>query len=453
MSRPSLSKIQTSDDLFAYLSWSRISFIAAILLGYWCLTPLAILAYRHFLPAGDAFSEMLKTLSIITFWRVFLVQVGILGLIVFTTAFIKYCRQSNEQHRISRGFVSHALLLALFVLLLWSLVSALLSDNLHLSMQGSVYRREGWLTYLFYAGIFCLGYLLREPKHQQVVLDILIGSGLVLVLLDLISSDSIYAFWGLEPRKLVFFNINHAGYFLCLIILLCAGRFVQTERLALKLIRYIAFIALSAALILNTSLGPYLAVCFGLLLFLALLVSGYKDRWKSISLLLVGFIVLSVVINLFLPRLGLDLRMLSGDLMNIFQNNELAATAGSKRWLLWTCALAFIIEKPIFGFGPDNLGDRYGLSGIDIDRPHNEPLQIASSLGLPALILYLGALGYLAFRVIRHIRTQNLLTLVLFISAAGYFVSSLFGNSMFYTTPFFMLVLGMLSGQVLRQSR
>ena len=55
---------------------------------------------------------------------------------------------------------------------------------------------------------------------------------------------------------------------------------------------------------------------------------------------------------------------------------------GSGRGILLKNAILFANQKPIFGYGPDNLGQAYFDKGItNNDRPHNELIQFAASLG------------------------------------------------------------------------
>ena len=132
----------------------------------------------------------------------------------------------------------------------------------------------------------------------------------------------------------------------------------------------------------------------------------------------------------------------------IKNKSDKAASAGSGRWILWVKAAEFTAEKPLFGYGPDNLGERYAEEGIKIDRPHNEFLQISASLGIPALIFYLSGLASLYINFIRNRKQSTPFIIGLICTVTAYLVSSMFGNTMYYTTPFFMAILGITAGQI-----
>ena len=91
------------------------------------------------------------------------------------------------------------------------------------------------------------------------------------------------------------------------------------------------------------------------------------------------------------------------------------------------------------GFGPDCLTWQ---DLIYSDKPHNELIEIAASLGYPALIFYLfGIVGH-AVWFFKNIKRVSILDVTVFSAACCYFVSALFGNVMFYTAPYYYLMLG-----------
>jgi O-antigen ligase len=121
-------------------------------------------------------------------------------------------------------------------------------------------------------------------------------------------------------------------------------------------------------------------------------------------------------------------------------------SAGTGRWILWMNGLKFISEKPVLGYGPDNLGKQYAKVKISTDRPHNELIQFAASLGIPAAIFYIIAIGsyFLVFLKLR--KRASTLEIAILCAVIAYLASSMFGNTMYYTSPFFFMILGLSSG-------
>ena len=112
----------------------------------------------------------------------------------------------------------------------------------------------------------------------------------------------------------------------------------------------------------------------------------------------------------------------------------------SYRYTMWKKAVGYSLEKPLFGWGPDNLGELYYADGLSFtDRPHNEFIQIGASLGIPCLIMYcLGLINWL----IDMFKKKDIICIV----CIGYLICSVFSNSMFYTTPYFYMFLGLTYG-------
>lgn len=110
--------------------------------------------------------------------------------------------------------------------------------------------------------------------------------------------------------------------------------------------------------------------------------------------------------------------------------------------------IKFVVEKPMFGYGPENLGARYLAEGIAHDRPHNEFIQIAASLGIPALLFYILALLKNFSTLFINRKSLTITTITLNAIIVAYLVSSFFGNTMFYTSPFYFMLLGITMGNI-----
>jgi len=114
-------------------------------------------------------------------------------------------------------------------------------------------------------------------------------------------------------------------------------------------------------------------------------------------------------------------------------------SAGHNRWLLWQITMEHIASRPFLGYGCEGLSETLmDLTGRA--NPHNEILTYAAYFGIPAALLY--AAGVL-ITVINGIRSGEHASMTAAFAAAAYFISSMFGVSMFYTTPFLFVLLGL----------
>ena len=107
-----------------------------------------------------------------------------------------------------------------------------------------------------------------------------------------------------------------------------------------------------------------------------------------------------------------------------------------------------ITEKPIFGSGPDNLKAEYVEKEVKLDRAHNEPLEKAVSVGIPAAIVYYAGVVLAIVMFIK--KRQNFMEptyMIAFMALIGYLVSSLFGVFLFYTAGYFVMMLAFVTSK------
>lgn len=123
---------------------------------------------------------------------------------------------------------------------------------------------------------------------------------------------------------------------------------------------------------------------------------------------------------------------------------QIGKKAGSGRAVLWKYGIQFFLEKPIIGYGPENLEQEYARFDINQDRPHNLLIQLATTSGIIGMLSYCTAIGIIIIKGIRCFsRKDSVQRLVLF-AVVAYLISAMFGNSMYYTSPYFFIFLGWL---------
>lgn len=270
-----------------------------------------------------------------------------------------------------------------------------------------------------------------------------------LALLMLLDIEYINRLLTFHPNSAIFYNINHFAYYLCMAIMSAVAIYMmETDSEPQRKQYMLCFIVLVAALVKNKSFGPYFAVVAGLIFTLIVIRLYNRKHIKDIVKITIIFVITSFIMNLFYGVIGTEIIKLFSGINDIIQETETAAKAGSGRWGLWKHGLRFITENPIFGYGPENLGSRYLAEGISHDRPHNEFIQIAASLGVPALIFYLLALLKNFSTLFFNRKSLTITIICLNAIIVAYLVSSFFGNTMFYTSPFYFMLLGITMGNV-----
>jgi len=409
------------------------------LLTAWAAMPLFILigqALRFDQIIGNLFLVHITTLGMMTF-----LFVSMYGFKVYQIYGIKYFK---------KPLIKRPWNLALFSMLIWSLFASIFADDKVLAFYGTSYRNDGFFTYCIYAAIYCCAQINSNEKTRKIVLKYFIYASLPLCLVTILQyfncSTEIFGIYYQErllsnmKYSSIFYNTNHYGYYLTMIIAVSAGFYWQSKK-TLELLFYLFIFSLNTwCLIINNTFGCYLAVFFICSigpLFLQRKNTQFPKTKCLIPLILFMLLTISssqIVTNNF--------QILSTDVKNIVTENSSAKNAGSKRWELWTNGLDMLKKKPVFGYGPENLEKEYLARGINQDRPHNEYLQHSIFLGMPALILYIAAIFMLLKNWLANLRNPINSIFVGGLAVIAYLFSAFFGNTMFYTTIYFFLLLG-----------
>lgn len=432
-------------ELIDYISIQSIEKVAAILLVIWTLSPIIIMFSYNSMQGIEPY--LFLTLKHI-YWCQILQTIGFLGCILNIIVFSKsILNAKRESVSIKQYLKDNIFLLFLVLMLFWSIFSCLASDNLEIAFNGTLYRKEGLVTYFTYFGIFGCGYILRNKRFIRYILEVFTLSSAVLSLLMLINSETLNKLFGFTVHSTVFLQFNHFGYYLCMSTMCVLLLFQIDKKSKLRRVfRITSFSIIAAALMENGSLGPYLAVVAGLLCSVILTIWINKLLLKR-TLLLVGvFIIVTIAMNIYNGHLYKDIWTLGGDVSKVMRESSDVDSAGTGRWILWRNGVRFISEKPLFGYGPDNLGEQYAKANVGTDRAHNEIIQFAASLGIPAAIFYIIAMVNYFIGFLRIRKKVSTIEIGMFCTVVAYLVSSMFGNTMYYTSPFFFMLLGISSG-------
>ncbi|KNZ43123.1 O-antigen ligase family protein [Acetobacterium bakii] len=448
-------------EVLAQVPESIFEGILFYLLAFFCVSPLVML--------------LLLNLEI-TFFNPYLLvlQIGYVATIfTMLLAYKRSCEKSQKESK-RECLINNLHFIFLGTLLFWAILSTLFSSDMQLSFFGDYYRKEGLLTMGAYAGIFTgmLSIHSEQLKHRIIRVfvfsAVVLGAVVTLQYLGFPIKSVVYQFGVNDDKPFIlwagiFHNINHYGYYLSIAVMAAGGLFIFETRKIGIFISGFWFVLLAGVLVANNTFGSYLGVLAAL--FILTVVYIYrKEKVKRIFLLLVLFLGVSLLVNSAMGSVAKNFAVLAVDVKNIVQvagetngdqqqaealtltedekkSNDLANRAGSGRWRLWVGAVQIIKENPLFGTGPDNLATAYEEMGIAWDRPHNEFLQIGASMGIPALIFYSLALGFGFWKALRHLKELSPATIIACGACTGYLISALFGNTMYYTYPYFLIFL------------
>ena len=385
-----------------------------------------------------------------TFYYGFMVYfIGFFGIITY---FIYFIRLKSRKKINIKNFIPEILIIILLVI---SIISTILSENFSLSLFGEFYRKEGLIVYVMYIGILLLASIIKDSKYINYLFKCMIIVCLIVGIIPLFKSDFTYIGF---PNA--FHQFNHYGYYLMVNVMLSAFMFLSSDKWTKKIIYILIYIFLIYLLIRNDTFGSYLAVSI-ILIFLFIYSLIKKYRRANIILIVLVFVITSFAVSHFDIKIGerVNFESTQGlvgknfltftkDIKNIISkdNSKGLNKAGTGRGLLWKEAFNYTLDHPFFGGGMECLQSYYFIHNINYnDRPHNIILQTSSFIGIPGAIIYLFLIMYIAIANLK-IMKNNTIHIMVFSTAMCYFISSLFGNSMYYTSPYYMILLGILIG-------
>lgn len=341
--------------------------------------------------------------------------------------------------------------LAIFgVFIVLAALGVLVGGATDATWTGDWYRRESIFSYASYVGFFYLASQVLVAAHRRLVLAVTLCSVVatcVVALAIVVFPDLRREVWPDVPDQVVayFHQFNHYGYLLAVGAAIAAAGFHLARGRWLRVALLAALGLIGFTLNLNGTLGAFVALIAGYAVFVVW--TGVTTRtWPRAAL---GPITVVGAVTIAAGILGrglfADLLSLGGDVSSIAAGSEGAASAGTGRWGLWVTTTEQIRLQPWLGHGIEGIAE---LLPVGFGRPHNEYLQYAVFFGVPALLVYLAAIGIVFVRFQRRVGQLDPATVCAAVAAVTYLVSAVFGNTMYYTAPLLFMMLGLVWGGV-----
>lgn len=342
-------------------------------------------------------------------------------------------------------------------------LASLFADDPHLAFYSNLHRNEGAITFYYYIFTFLMAGIIKNSKKKRILLNVFAVSATLLCSITILQRyDVIASFFNKQQCVLfastgkyesIFCYFNHYGYYLCMAVLCCAG-LIFTDEKKKCLIGHTILMGVNVwSLVLNDTFGSYIAAVIALLiitlLFMIKIVRKHEkwSKWMVVRIALpfLLFVIVSCSSSLSQNSISTQMKNLTTDMEKVVTAAPTADSAGTGRWHLWKITAGFIAERPVFGYGAEGLIDKYAAVGLINDRPANEYLQYAAFFGIPGLLFYILALMSILLRNIKKLKTINPITLAVGGCVLAYAISACFGNTMYYTTVYFYMFLGLVS--------
>ena len=419
----------------------------------------------------------------------FMELVGIIGIYFFVIDIYKNFKVTKDK----KGLLKELLpIIILMAYLIWTLISCIFAQDKQKAFYGEGYRKEGYITYLIYAGFFLCAFLIKSNKLKKYLLNSFIIVTIFNILLMNITNNSVEMLQIFQYKDIqmgVFSNQNHYGYYILIATITATLLFILEKNTVLKVLHGLAYLILLYNLILNNTFGCYVAFTVTIIIFFVYCIYKKENRILCIISILV-FIVMSILVEYNGKNIVTNnIKNFVKDVSNIFElmksenintkeekeeeidtekneikneedknnNGEInnikkqVENAGSGRGKLWKYGIKIFLQKPILGYGADNLSSEYKKYNIEQDRPHNLIISLLTISGIPGLILYISGIAIILFRGLKRLNDNDAIYIVVLFVIIAYLVSSLFGNSMYYTSPYYFIYLGILGSISIRR--
>ncbi len=343
-----------------------------------------------------------------------------------------------------------------------AILSAIFSKDINKSLLGETNRYEGLLTIITYILIYYNSkYYFKNYKKFITILSV------IYILISIFAIIQLYVGNNIKLPPIfskgacgTFGNTNFMGSFVSLIL----PAFILGSVFRNQKIYYIGSIASFSAMLACTARSSFVAFLVSIILIITyLIIKRNKKYWKRFSILILSFILCFTIINLTdknkrvnnkISRTGADIEQAV--------STGLSDKMASGRIGIWKITIKLIGKTPILGCGVDALSS--GLeqelpeentnfiikSHVYIDKAHNEYLQIAATMGIPALIAYLIFIGIILIKGIEKMLKHKVITIYTII-IISYLIQAFFNISTIGIAPIFWFVLGMASRNINRK--
>lgn len=220
-------------------------------------------------------------------------------------------------------------------------------------------------------------------------------------------------------------------------------------------------ILLFLAQVFSLSLGGYITfiLMYLVIIIYSLIVNKDKKVLTRVLLLTSVMIALFVLVNhinngIYMGELGGTTK----EIHNLVDKND---DFGTGRLNIWKTCFMIINKYKLFGIGPDSL--KYEIYKPEykfvceelIDKAHSEPLQIAVTTGIPAVITYLVIIAVILIGLLKivtsslknsndNFKDEKVINIhMIFISIISYVIQSMMNISVIQVAPVFWAILGL----------
>ncbi|MGN0552274.1 MAG: O-antigen ligase family protein [Oscillospiraceae bacterium] len=343
-------------------------------------------------------------------------------------------------------------------------------EVINTALAGELGRYEGLLSLLAYFGIFCLAACVTREKALSILIDVIIGAGVVQALfaifqhipglrfmpnfadLPTIALKDVMLSHGLSENPIVF------GSFLTIVFSLALNGTVSEKNKTKSRIYCAAALLFWLVGFFTSSIVPIIGMCAAFIIVTVKIFASKscltKNSVYNYAAAAVGMAIIFVLIWIFQGIYIRDKAIAYYDAYfrlfivtsYSYVNKQSLYDIGLEK------SLYFIKEHPILGIGPDLMAkyqmNDENLALCSLDRSYNEIVYIAATRGIPAAaayIVFLFATVRKAFGGLKSAVKDNAdrYGAAIFTAIAAYIIQSFFSFSSVLCAPIFWLLCGL----------
>lgn len=356
----------------------------------------------------------------------------------------------------------------LLIMLVLAFVSAVNAVNREQAFMGDWFRQSGFRTYLIYGAAYICGKNILYKKNTETVNKMKFIIYTMLGVSCTFQNTMVLLRYhiGRGSDRGAFMNTNHTGYYMVICIFAITAMIGLASEVTkrtmtgniVRIIGMLLYIVNIYCLIINNTFGAYVAVMLGLIFMLVISLLKRRRLKLYVPVYIVVFLLVSLITDYHTGIISVNFGITTGDIHKIADGTEDADNAGNGRWWIWKDAVGLIYREPVIGCGPDCFSEvsRSTVTGDETDTqnlitPHNEYLQYAGEIGIPAALCYVAALVMIFIYKLRHMCRQEMSVIYDGTIVFAYCISAFFGVIMFYTAIFYFIFLGIVSNNRVKE--
>jgi len=335
------------------------------------------------------------------------------------------------------------------------LLASVFSVDPYYSFLASPYRGGGFVTFAFYFIFAILAFILLKKEDWKKAWIFSIFIGILVSLIALIQFyglfNNIFVSVGGRPGSTIG-NPIFLGIYLLLLFFPTLSFAIKEKNRYLKIFYIFSLLLFLYVIFIAASRAVYLGVIAGMLYFLLFYPKKFTilKILTTLFLILVASTVFYVNIQSHFPQVLQDNR-----LFQILENRlSIKAALDNERFRAWQTVFQEIKDKPILGWGPENLAvgfdknyDPLITSSPWWDKAHNVFLDIGAQTGILGIIAYLALFVVLSWQLHKNKHkteheTTQIISHGMQATLVGYLVANFFSFDTFPTYLIFFLLVG-----------